>query len=214
MQFVKERLGRWITAAIILVVGILCIVAGAALGNYDISAAQDSLNAISLTLGIILIVVGSLSLCLAILVAVIAKKGFAAVAIPGAVLLAFGISLVVLKYAYTFIDLLLKVVPYLLIVVGAVVLADAIFNLIRGILAKNVKGVLVGVIIEVIVAAAAIVLGALCIGNEPVIKYGTQLIVFGIIVCLFAVVQILLTFVKLPDSVVVVSVKEDKKEEK
>lgn len=210
MQFVKERLGRWITAAIILVVGILCIVAGAALGNSDISGAQDSLNAISLTLGIILIVVGSLSLCLAILVAVIAKKGFAAVAIPGAVLLAFGISLVVLKYAYTFIDLLLKVVPYLLIVVGAVVLADAIFNLIRGILTKNVKGVLVGVIIEVIVAAAAIVLGALCIGSEPVIKYGTQLIVFGIIVCLFAVVQILLTFVKLPDAVVVVSAKEDK----
>ena len=213
MQFVKDRLGKWIQAAIILVVGILCIVAGAALQGNSLDSAADSMDAISMVLGIILIVVGSLSLVLAVVTGVLTKKGFAAIAFPGAVLLALGISMVVVKYAYTFIDLLLKVVPYLLLCVGAVVLADAIFSFVLAIKAKKVKESLVSFIVGCVVAVGAIVLGALCIGEEPVIKYGAQLIVFGIIVCLVALFQVLVTFVKLPD-VVVVAVKEDKPEEK
>ena len=115
MQFVKERLGKWIQAAIILTVGILCIVAGAVMGSNDPMGAADALDAISLVLGIVLIVVSSLSLLLAIVVAVLAKKGFAAVAFPGAALLALGISLCVAKYAATLITLLITVVPYLLL---------------------------------------------------------------------------------------------------
>lgn len=214
MQFVKERLGKWIQAAIILVIGILCIVAGAAMGGNSWEAAQDALDGISITLGVILIIVGALSLVLSIVVAIIAKKGFAAVAIPGAVILAFGISLVVAKYAATLLLILLTVIPYLLIAVGAVVLGDAIFNLITGIVKKNVKAVLVGVIVAMVIGVAAIVLGALCIGEKPVIAQSAQLIVFGIIVCLVAALLVVLTFVKLPDAVVVV-VKQDKaKEEK
>ena len=214
MQFVKERLGKWIQAAIILVIGILCIVAGAAMGGNSWEAAQDALDGISITLGVILIIVGALSLVLSIVVAIIAKKGFAAVAIPGAVILAFGISLVVAKYAATLLLIILTVIPYLLIAVGAVVLGDAIFNLITGIVKKNVKAVLVGVIVAMVIGVAAIVLGALCIGEKPVIAQSAQLIVFGIIVCLVAALLVVLTFVKLPDAVVVV-VKQDKaKEEK
>lgn len=210
MTFIAERLGKWIQAAIILVVGILCIVAGAKLGSNDINAiinAQDTLDAISMTLGIVMIVVGSLSLCMAIFAFVVVKKGFAQVALPGAILLAIGISMVVLLYAYTFIDLLLKVVPYLLLAIGGVILLDAIFNLVKAILAKKVKGALVGIIVAIIVAAGAIVLGALCIGSDPVIKYGVQLIVFGIVVALTGALEFLLTFVKVPDTVVVVSKK-------
>lgn len=210
MTFIAERLGKWIQAAIILVVGILCIVAGAKLGSNDINAiinAQDTLDAISMTLGIVMIVVGSLSLCMAIFAFVVVKKGFAQVALPGAILLAIGISMVVLLYAYTFIDLLLKVVPYLLLAIGGVILLDAIFNLVKAILAKKVKEALVGIIVAFIVAAGAIVLGALCIGSDPVIKYGVQLIVFGIVVALTGALEFLLTFVKVPDTVVVVSKK-------
>ncbi len=210
MTFIAERLGKWIQAAIILVIGILCIVAGAKLGSNDINAiinAQDTLDAISMTLGIVMIVVGSLSLCMAIFAFVVVKKGFAQVALPGAILLAIGISMVVLLYAYTFIDLLLKVVPYLLLAIGGVILLDAIFNLVKAILAKKVKEALVGIIVAIIVATGAIVLGALCIGSDPVIKYGVQLIVFGIVVALTGALEFLLTFVKVPDTVVVVSKK-------
>ena len=211
MQFVRERLGKWIGAAIIIVVGILCIVAGAAMGGNDLSAAKDSLDAISLVIGIILIIVGSLSVCLAIIAGLIAKKSFAAVAIPGGFLLAIGISLVVAKYAASLIGLLLTVIPYLLIVLGAIILLDAIYTLVRGIMAKEVGKVIIAVIFGIVLGVGAIVLGALCVGSDPVIKYGVQLIVFGIIVVLEGVFQVLATFVKLPEAVVIVT--EEKKDE-
>ena len=204
MQFVIDRLGKWIQGAITLVVGILCIVAGAAIGGNDYASAEDALTAISTVLGVVLVVVGSLSLLLAVVAGILAKKSFAAVAVPGAFLLAIGISLLAAPYAYTLIGILIHVVPFVLIVVGAVLLADTIYTLVRGILAKNVKAVLVPVIFSALIAVAAIVLGALCVGTNPVIPQNVQLIVFGIIVCLVAALQILLTFVKLPDTVVVV----------
>lgn len=213
MQFVKERLGKWITAAIILVVGILCIVAGAIMAGKE-SDPTDAINAISVVLGVVLIIVGALSLVLAIVAGVLAKKGFASVAIPGAVLLALGISMVVAKYAYGLINLLLIVIPYLLLCIGAVVLADAIFTFVLAIKAKAVKSALVAFIVAVVIAAVAITLGALCIGDDPVIKYSAQLIVFGIMVCLVACLQVLLTFVKLPDTVVAVVTVEKKDEAK
>lgn len=211
MQFVRERLGKWITAAIVITVGILCIVAGAAMGGNDISAASDSLDAISMVIGIILIIVGSLSVVLAIVAGVLAKRSFAAVALPGAFLLAVGISLVVAKYAASLIGLLLLVVPYLLIALGAVILLDAIVTLVRAIIGKNVGKVIVAFIVAALIAVGAIVLGALCIGKDPVIKYGVQLIVFGVIVVLEGLFQVLTTFVKLPDTVVVVAT--EKKED-
>lgn len=211
MQFVRERLGKWITAAIVITVGILCIVAGAAMGGNDISAASDSLDAISMVIGIILIIVGSLSVVLAIVAGVLAKRSFAAVALPGAFLLAIGISLVVAKYAASLIGLLLLVVPYLLIALGAVILLDAIVTLVRAIIGKNVGKVIVAFIVAALIAVGAIVLGALCIGKDPVIKYGVQLIVFGVIVVLEGLFQVLTTFVKLPDTVVVVAT--EKKED-
>lgn len=209
MQFVKERLGKWVQAAIILVVGILCIVAGAVMGSNDIASASDALDGISLVLGITLIIAASLSLLLALVAGILAKKGFAAVAIPGASILALGISLVVAKYAAALITILITVVPYLMLTIGAVILLDAIFTFVFAIQAKEMNKALPAFIVGCLVAIVAIVLGALCVGNDPVIKFGAQLIVFGIIVCLVAVFQVVTTFVKLPDTVVVVAKKEE-----
>lgn len=199
MKFVKENLSNWIQAAIILTVGILCIVAGATLGNNNLSAASDSIKAISLVLGIALIVVGALSLGLAVFAGILAKKGFASIAYPGAAVLAVGISMVVAKYAYDFIAILLIVIPYLLLCIGAVILGDALFTFILAIKAKETNKGLVGFIVGCVIAAIAITLGALCVGNDPVIKYGVQLIVFGIVVVLVAAFKVLFTFIKLPE---------------
>ena len=208
MSFVKERLGKWIEAAIILTVGILCIVAGAKMGGNDWEAAQNALDSISLVLGIILIVVGSLAVVLGVVVALLAKKGFLPVALPGGVLLAFGISLVIGKYAASLIGLFLYVLPFLLICVGAVILGEAIFTLVFAFKDKKVKEALVLVIVFAIVAVTAIVLGALCLGKDPVIKTNVQLIVFGIVLILMACLQVLSTLVKMPT--VVVIAKEEK----
>lgn len=207
MLFVKERLSKWIQAAIILVVGILCIIAGAKLGSQNPASAKDALDGISMTLGILMIVVGSLSLIMALFIAFNAGKGFAAVAAPGAFLLAIGISLVVAKYADTFIALMLVVTPYLLIAMGGVVLLEAIFILVNALKAKQGGAALLGFVFALLIAAGAIVLGALCVGNDPVIKYGVQLVVFGVVVTLVGALQFLATFIKLPDTVVVVEKK-------
>ena len=208
MAFVKEHLSRWIEGAIILVIGILCIVAGAKMGGDDWNAAVDALNGISIILGVILIIVGSLSVVLSVIIGLLAKKGFAALALPGAFLLAVGISLVVVKYAANLISILLAVVPYLLIVVGAVILLSCGFMLFLSIKEKKGTAAIAGLIIAMAVAIAAIVLGALCVGNDPVIKSHVQLIVFGIVVALSGCFTILSTFIKVPDVVVVV--KEEK----
>ena len=211
MQFVQERLSKWIQAAIILVVGILCIVAGAKLSGDSLEAmatAQDTFDAISMVLGITMIVVGALALALAIFVAIKVGAGFVAVAAPGAILLAIGVSLVVAKYAMALINVIIIVVPYLLIALGAVVLAEGIFTLVKAIKAKKVKAALVGVVVAFVIAIVAIVLGALCIGDDPVIKYNVQLIVFGIVVVLVGLFQFLATFIKVPDVVVVTTKSE------
>ena len=64
-------------------------------------------------------------------------------------------------------------------------------------------------IIGDLVAIIAIGLVALCVGNDPVIKFGAQLIVFSIIVVLVAIFQVVRTFVKLPDTVVFVAKKDE-----
>lgn len=208
MDLVKRSLSTWIQAAIILTVGILCIIAGA---SKDVQTSQQAADTISIILGIVLIIVGSLSIALAVVVGILAKKGFAAIAIPGGFALAIGISLLASHYAAGLIGLLIYIVPFILIVLGAVILADGVYQIVKGSLAKNLKGSLIPAIILIVIGTIGIVLGALCIGNDPIIGKDIQLIIFGIIVCLVAALMVLFTFVRLPDAVVtVVKVEEDK----
>ena len=203
MELVKRSLSTWINAAILLTVGILIIVSGALMGQNDLQSAlnsQDTFDAISMVLGIVLIVVGGLALIFGICLSLYAKKSFLPVSVAPGVIVAFGISLVVLKYAAGIIVLVVEILPYLLLVLGALVLADGVYGLIKSI--KN-KGSFVAPILEIVLGAAAIVLGALCVGENPVIAQNVQLIVFGIVVVLEACLMVLSTFVKTPDVVII-----------
>lgn len=206
MELVKRSLSKWINAAILLTVGILIIVSGVLMGNADLGDilngdVQDTLNAISLVLGIVLLVVGGLSLILAVCVNIVAKKSFLAASLSAGVIIALGISLVVLKYAANVIFIVVGVLPYLLLVLGALFACDGVYGLVRAIKAK---GGLVSPIASIVIGVVAIVLGALCVGDDPVIAQNVQLIVFGIVICLEAVFMVISTFVKTPDVVVVV----------
>lgn len=206
MDLVKRSISKWINAAIVLTLGILVIVMGAA---KDGSA--EAAEGISLVLGIVLIIVGALALAIAIIGGILSKVGFAATGIAAGITLAFGISLVVGKYAAALIVLFLYIIPFILIVVGAIILADAIYQLV---LAIKQKGNVIPAVIAIIIGAVALVLGCLCVGNNPVIPQNVQLIVFGIILVLYAIVMVLGTFFKLPDATVVVVSKEKPAEEK
>ena len=202
MALVRKSLSQWITGAIVLTLGILIIVMGA---SKDAQTSGDSADAISVILGVISIIVGSLALVLAILSGVLSKRSFAVSGIAAGITLALGISLCVGKYAASLIGLFLYIIPFLLIVLGAVILADGIYTLVVAILGK---GKLVAQIVSIIVGTTALVLGCLCVGNNPVIPQNAQLITFGIIVVVYAVLIILGTFFTLPTVVVVA--KEEK----
>ena len=195
MDLIKRSINKWINAAILLTLGILIIIMGS-----NTNASADSANAISVILGVIAIIIGSLALVLAIIAGVVAKKSFATAGVSAGVTLALGISLVVGKYAAGLITLFLYVIPFLLVVLGAVVIADGIFTLV---LALKAKASPVASIVDIIVGLVALVLGCLCVGNTPVIPQSAQLVIFGIIVCVCAGLVLLSSFVVIPTVIVV-----------
>ena len=212
MELIKKNLGTWIKAALILTIGILFIVMGAAKPE----SSADANNAINIIIGIVLLVVGALSLVLAIIAACIAKKGFLAVAVPGAIAIALGISILVAKYATTLILLVLYVAPYILIAIGALILADAIFRLVLSAKAKTIKDTLFAIVIAMIIGLVILTAGILCV-NGWVIPGDIQVIILGIVLVVVALLQVLFTFVKGPEAVVTIvgvksAAKEDDKE--
>ena len=207
MDFVKRNVSKWIAALIVLTVGILCIVAGAKLGGSNIKEAYDSLNAISVILGVVLIVIASLALCFALAFVFAFKKSLLITGLSASIVLGVGISLVVAKYAGSLIEILITIVPYVLVCVGAVIIVDEIFTLLRAISKKAIKKVLFALICTFLLGTASFVVGFLCMsfgGNDPVIAYSVQLIVFGVLVTLYGLLLLVISFVKLPGLTVIV----------
>ena len=178
-------LSSLISSIIVLVVGILCIVAGASSGETSANAYEG----ISLTLGISLIVASGLVLLLT-LIAVIMSKGkttFGPVAIGVSLTLALGIFFVSYKnLGSQLIWLFLNFVPFVLIVVGSIIIADAVINLIIGVTRKELPQALIPSIVSIVLGSVSVLFGALMVGDSPVISKEAQLIIFGIIIVIYA----------------------------
>ncbi len=185
MELVKKSFNKWIISAVVLVIGILCIVAGAASGN----AQMDAYTGISMTMGISLLVVASISILASLLATIITKgeTSFAIGAIGSAVALALGILFVVDNtLGGTLIWLLINFIPYLMLVAGSIIAVDAILVLVFAAAKKNLGAALVPAIAQLVVAAVTILLGALMVGDEPVISRNAQIIIFGVIIIIYA----------------------------
>lgn len=208
MELVKKNLGTWIKAAIILTIGVLFIIMGAA--KPETSSAAN--NAINVIIGIVLLVVGAISLLVAIIATCVTKKGFLVLAVPGALAIAVGVSILVSKYATGLVMLILYVIPYLLIAIGAVILGDAIFKLVFSVKAGTIKDTLFAIIIAMIIGLGVLALGILCV-NGWVISGNAQLIILGIVLIIVACLQVLFTFVKGPEAVVTIVGAKSSKEE-
>jgi hypothetical protein len=185
MKNITKSLSALISSIIVLVVGILCIVAGASSGETSANAYEG----ISLTLGISLIVASGLVLLLT-LIAVIMSKGkttFGPVAIGVSLTLALGIFFVSDKgLGGNLIWLFLNFVPFVLIVVGSIIIVDAIINIIIGVTRKELPQALIPSIVSIVLGAVSVLFGALMVGNDPVISKGAQLVIFGIIIVIYA----------------------------
>ena len=206
MELVKKSISRWITAAIILVVGILCIVAGAVKGEDKLKAYEG----ISITIGVALLIVAALVIILALVAAIMSKgeKSFIAIASIATITLAAGIFFVAEKYlGAELISLLLSFVPYVLIAAGSIIAVDGILTIVFGIINKNVKAAVITGVIEIVIAVVAIILGCLMLGNDPVISMDARFVIFGIVLILFAVLVALSTLIEMPKGAVIIDVK-------
>lgn len=183
MKNLTKSISALVTSIIVLVVGILCIVAGAS------DATLDAYKGISLTIGISLIVACSLVLILA-LVAAIMSKGkltFGAMAIGVSVALALGIFFVANDtMGGQLIALFLDFIPYVLIVTGSIAVVDGLIVIILGAVRKETKSSLAEGIVSIGIGAVAVLFGALMIGNDPVISKKAQFVIFGIILIIYA----------------------------
>ena len=192
MELVKKNISKWASALVLLIVGILCIVAGAAKD-------ESAYRGISITIGIALLVVAALVVIIALVAAIASKgeKSFGSIAAIATITLASGIFFVAEQgRGAELIALLLSFVPYVLVVAGSIIVVDGILAIVFGFVKKNVKaGVITGAV-SIIIGAVAIVLGALMLSN--VIDMNVRFIVFGILLILFAIFAVLVTFVKTP----------------
>jgi hypothetical protein len=201
MEFVKKNISKWVSAVVLLVVGILCIVAGAVKGEDKLKAYEG----ISITIGVALLVVAALVIILALVAAIISKgdKSFGAIAAIATITLAAGIFFVAEKYlGAELISILLGFVPYVLVVAGSIIAVDGILTIVFGIIKKNVKSAVISGVVSIVIGAVAIILGALMLGNDPVISMDARFVIFGIILIVFAIFSALATFITMPTIVV------------
>ena len=173
MNLVRKNLSKFIEGAILLTLGILFIILGATKDN---GGARDT---VSIIIAVVLLIVGVLSLVLVIVAGIKSKASFAAVGVTSAVLIGVAISLLDKKWAVDIVQFILFVLPYVLICVGAVIIADGILVLVRTLRAK---GAALPAVLTIVTGAVALTIGCLCIGDNPVIKQDAQLVIFGIIV--------------------------------
>ncbi len=193
MELVKKSLNKWIISLVVLAIGILCIVAAATSGR---QASADAYQAISVIIGITLICISGLTILFAFLATIVTKgeTSFGVGAISAALTLALGILFITdTALGGQLIWILLNYVPYVMLVVGAIFAIDAVIVFIYGFYKKNVKAAFYTAILEIIVAAITILLGALMVGNNPIISKEAQLIIFGIVLILYAVLLCITT---------------------
>ncbi|MBR6072322.1 MAG: hypothetical protein IKP77_05785 [Acholeplasmatales bacterium] len=185
MELVRKSISKWIVSAVVLVIGILCIVAGAASGETSV----DAYTGISMTLGITLLVIAGLSLLVALIATILSrgKVAFITTGAASAATLATGIFFVVDKnLGSTLIWIFLNYVPYFLLSVGGIIAVDGILVLVFGFANKDSKNAIITAVFEFIMAAIVIVLGALMVGNDPVISKSAQIIIFGIVLIIYS----------------------------
>lgn len=161
----NSRIVTFIEAAVVLVVGIL----------FCCSNAMGT-EALSIIGGIVFIAVGAFAILSGI---VVERRTFGATGIGGAFMLAFGIFFIVAnvmgQYLFTFL-------PLLLIVLGCVILVDALLAILS-------KENIMSVILELVIGLVALVLG-ICLWCIDDFRTAAG-IVLGIVLIVYAVILVI-----------------------
>lgn len=183
LTLIKKHYQKLIISVLTFIVGILCIIVGASTGETSADAYQN----IGRVIGVSLIIIGSIAVVCALCLTILTRRNAIGLAGGSASLLAAGIYLVVNETVCgTLILLFIYYVPYFLLVTGILSVAEVIVTALLSIKQDSFKNILITLIVGSIGGVIAIVIGALAVGNDPVISHNVQMIIFGIILMLVA----------------------------
>jgi hypothetical protein len=201
MQVIRQHFSRFITATILFLIGLICFFSGIIL-VIDTSETIYTVNALLLFVGIPIILVSSFVILASLLNAFITtnEQSFAGATIGAGAALGAGIFIVANKNAGSLILSFVDYLPYFVIVEGLILLIDSAFNYVYGYRIKRNKPALYTVIIELAVSVIALTLGFLSLYylDEEV-----QLIIFGIVLMLYAIFVILQCYSIVPSSSII-----------
>lgn len=183
LTLIKKHYQKLIISVLTFIVGILCIIVGAASGETSAEAYQN----IGRVIGVSLIIIGSIAVVCALCLTILTRRNAIGLAGGSASILAAGIYLVVNETVCgTLILLFIYYVPYFLLVTGILSVAEVIVTALLSIKQDSFKNILITLIVGSIGGVIAIIIGALAVGNDPVIPHDVQMIIFGVILMLVA----------------------------
>jgi len=183
LSLIKKHYQKLIISVLTFIVGILCIIVGASSGETSAEAYQN----IGRVIGVSLIVIGSISVVCALCLTILTRRNAIGLAGGSASILAAGIYLVVNETVCgSLILLFIYYVPYFLLVTGILSVAEVIVTALLSIKQDSFKNILITLIVGSIGGVIAIIIGALAVGNDPVIPHDVQMIIFGVILMLIA----------------------------
>lgn len=175
---IRKRASYWLSALLVALFGVLFIVIGA---NQD----QDVVRTLDIIIGVLFTLEGA---C-AILISLLVKKRFVSpLSLSGALSLALGIYCFVQGFIYTFLAVFLDFVPFLLIVVGSLLVLQALLTF-----ALSKKKNLVLFIVQLVYGAIILTFGILLLTVFD--EMSKKHIILGIVLCVFATYLILGSFV-------------------
>ena len=194
LESLQKKITTLAYAALLLVLGILCIIANAQANSGNYGDAADAYQSISTVVGIVLIVIAAIGLIFGLVLAILSRTGAFATggSITSGLVLAAGIFFVSTTTAGDLIMLFLNFIPYVLVVLGAIVIVDAILSFVFAILAKKLKESLVMFIVKLVVGALVLTLGFVAMGDNWL--GNNKLMIFGIVLCIYGVVYALSAF--------------------
>ena len=182
----QNAISTWISAALLLVVGILCIVCE----NSDAQTGGNAANAISIIVGVVLVISASFGLILAVLVA---KKVLNPATIAYGAILAAGIYFIVCKTLTGLLGVITDYAPFVILIMGILLVLDATLVLVLGLKAKRSGNeFILPVVLEYVIGAFAIVVGVLALPSVNVIS--KRLTILGIILIVYGVAMLGLGF--------------------
>lgn len=206
-DFVKRiHIVEWAGACFSLIVGVMLMVynigfyervAGLDSGNYDLhTLGRDTMtftaDFLSIFIGVLLIIAGAGFLAYLF----VSKRDFFNVsAVLGSLLIALGIFSIAASFGFQIILIFTSASPYILIVLGSVILIDGLYDLILGVTGES--GITILSIVEIIISIVAIILGILFLAIDAL--NNSMELLLGIFLIILAVMIVLNMFLHFSD---------------